>query len=1484
MRRNMKWTKRISSAMLSAVMVAGLFAGAVPTKKAEAESNVGKAIFNRMMGINQTPPNGFDDDKDPYGKGDEDFLLIEQNELFSFKTYGTDRSIQSIDRIGYDHGDVKGDIDGSITPLKQYKGTPASYNSYIANTPAAGYSFVQVTSFDPNNTKRKDHVAILGVKEDGTIGVTVMNKQGGYSSVELGKAEWLEDDIAGNDDMWDFNSMNFLCITSGDYNNDGHDTLVAYACLDDENYNLFEIYPDYNDHGKYKVKSGSKALLHDQYVGGPYSSKTWVDNKLHCALDTGDINGDGIDDLVVLSYVGYLSSAYRNEIRDLYRPLLATRIGNENITNVTDDYNRRIGVWKNGESMIAGGLSVGDVDGDGYDETVVAGIQNTISKDDNKRYNIDKEHLVTAIYKFNTKYDFTKHAHKDEWPNAYWSSELAPNEWTQSSLWVEQYGGTPTNQSDQSWPQTCVKTVAFAGKGNAESIFINGQLYSWNPSQGSIQSVLLPDYFSEKDDFAQTLNSTVACIRSSAVGVFDDNTDGREQIVYVIGLAIGGAPAGRMRYMIGMMGSKYNEDSKEYDYYSTTDEVMTNSNNYHPISGNAECEADAQLNFAVCAWDNDNDGVHAKYYGKSYAYTDPEVMAILQAPPTFEELDGATDGAGTSYTLTTSYEFEESEGHSVSHSIGAVFQLDTENVKIDASLSAANDWSETFTNTLTTSDEYTFTAIGEDQVVIYRTPVSVYRYVTELDDNPNNKDKWTGPNGEVNYFDITIPQAPVREMLSLSEYNEFAKYYNEENKRLAKEKNKTLPDNKKITDDKIPQLKVIDDQWLGHEGDPLSYMTTTSSQDGLNVLQKTPNVFGMGSSSTGYAWSKEMSHSHEISHAHGFSFDFTITFGEVVYFGVNTSLEYMHEFSSCETTSEGVGTSCEISNIDESLLEETGIPKEIAENYGFNYQMVSWPSGIIKKERIYDFDNDPDNDQYEDVPLPIYGYMLSNIRAAAPPVKDLTAEITKDKDGKEVINLKWSNPAKPDNPIKGFNIYQYFEGGELKKLATVDSNTTTYTYDKINGRTDYTFVIRSVGTLSGTEGVNSNFGRAFIESSGIYAIEYKSTDDFKDTYVCKHFNGEESEFYVQHKSVVSIQKKKTLGDIDVFTVLYSDGTSSEIQVINKVTKGTTVIADDVKAQVTIKDTKPGETPTAVYNGSVEKNVKNIVVPETVSFAGMTYNVTQVADNAFKDNKKLESITIGNNISSIGDNAFLNCTNLKNVSISNKVKEIGDNTFKNCSKLKDVTIPDGVTEIGKNAFMGCTNLTKVSIPKTVTSIDNSTFMNCANLKSVTIPENVKEISNNTFMNCKKLTNVTLPQSLTSIGDNSFTNCTNLSKISIPRNVTKIGKKSFKNCSKLSKVNIGNNTKEIGSSAFANCKSLKSFTIPKNVSKLGNNILNGDYKIKLITIKTKKLNNKSVSKKAFDGISDEITVKVPKSKNKKYSKILVKSGLSKDATIK
>ena len=59
-------------------------------------------------------------------------------------------------------------------------------------------------------------------------------------------------------------------------------------------------------------------------------------------------------------------------------------------------------------------------------------------------------------------------------------------------------------------------------------------------------------------------------------------------------------------------------------------------------------------------------------------------------------------------------------------------EVEAEVIKLNAGLSYATNWEKTFTDELTTSDEYTFTAIGEDQVVLYRTPVTTYIYQVEV--------------------------------------------------------------------------------------------------------------------------------------------------------------------------------------------------------------------------------------------------------------------------------------------------------------------------------------------------------------------------------------------------------------------------------------------------------------------------------------------------------------------------------------------------------------------------------------------------------------------------------------------------------------------------------------------------------------------------------------------------------------------------------
>lgn len=129
----------------------------------------------------------------------------------------------------------------------------------------------------------------------------------------------------------------------------------------------------------------------------------------------------------------------------------------------------------------------------------------------------------------------------------------------------------------------------------------------------------------------------------------------------------------------------------------------------------------------------------------------------------------------------------------------------------------------------------------------------------------------------------------------------------------------------------------------------------------------------------------------------------------------------------------------------------------------------------------------------------------------------------------------------------------------------------------------------------------------------------------------------------------------------------------------------------------VPNNESGTDKTVEYNKAPESG--NVVVPETVKINGETYTVTSIADNAFKNNKKIERIVIGTNIKTIGENAFMGCSNLQYVTIGKNVTTIKAKAFYKCKKLKSITIPSKVNKIGKQAFYGCKNLKTINIKTT-----------------------------------------------------------------------------------------------------------------------------------------------------------------------------------------
>jgi hypothetical protein len=179
---------------------------------------------------------------------------------------------------------------------------------------------------------------------------------------------------------------------------------------------------------------------------------------------------------------------------------------------------------------------------------------------------------------------------------------------------------------------------------------------------------------------------------------------------------------------------------------------------------------------------------------------------------------------------------------------------------------------------------------------------------------------------------------------------------------------------------------------------------------------------------------------------------------------------------------------------------------------------------------------------------------------------------------------------------------------------------------------------------------------------------------------------------------------------------------------------TTAPASVPAAGTTVKDEKSGsaykvsstdsENPTVTYTGTTDKKAKTVNVPATVTADGVTYQVTAIADNAFKGNKTITKVTVGNNITSVGANAFSGCTKLKTVTIGNNVTSIGTNAFKGCSSLTKLTVPTKVTKIGANAFSGCKKLKTLTIKNTKLtkkSIAKNAFKGLTKATTIKVPK-------------------------------------------------------------------------------------------------------------------------------------------------------------------
>lgn len=138
-------------------------------------------------------------------------------------------------------------------------------------------------------------------------------------------------------------------------------------------------------------------------------------------------------------------------------------------------------------------------------------------------------------------------------------------------------------------------------------------------------------------------------------------------------------------------------------------------------------------------------------------------------------------------------------------------------------------------------------------------------------------------------------------------------------------------------------------------------------------------------------------------------------------------------------------------------------------------------------------------------------------------------------------------------------------------------------------------------------------------------------------------------------------------------------------------------------------------------------------------------VTELAESAFEDCKKLRTITLTDAVT-VNSWAFRQCTGLESAQMP-CVRTVGMRAFESCTKLTAIDLPCAET-VGEYAFSTCTKLTAIRLP-CAAEIGEYTFSTCTALPEITLPC-LTSIPNGLFYDCRTLTSITFGSVITKVG--------------------------------------------------------------------------------------------------------------------------------------
>ena len=1077
--------KRIISVVLVAALLFGIvplsniFEGLKSLSVAQAAEE-GQSLL-QMLQINDSPVNTGDSTSNPYGPGSMN-MFSRMELLYYDNVHNSDSNYY---RRIYDYDE-------------NHK-SKIWENQEWSSQPSRQFAASQSAAFDPFGSGKRQYVATIGYNEFTNSSskkglkykLLIEDRYGNVlASTDLNEIydSFNEDDYY-LPDGYEINA--FLAITAGDFDGDGKEEVAVYNPTAKVYGCAVEIYSFNND----SVSRSKRLYLRNTNYDGDFPVRV-VCNWPVVQLTSGDINNDFADELVITSCFPHARWG-NTKNTDYAMPVTSIVAFKENSSGEVKgqfehawDYTEFDSGDTSGKTQIScyGAAAIGDIDGDNRKEIVYAGYD--LGSD---MRNSDS----SSIYKYNANVGVI---------------EYSSGEYVKGAGGVCQSVKINPNITAGLYESQCQSPIALAcfnpvGTGGKDYILIGGSIYSFRTDGGSNTPIALShnhpaaNYgfkleleLSDKNGiYSQSFTETYGnsyqyhsniWIESVVTGNFLNDENAGEQLIMIVGRKQ--SDANNYRHDLVQVAT----DAKD-NLYSVREKI------------NNACGTSFKRNMSYTAIDIDDDGMILQFVDKEAYFSDPNIIAILQSAPYFEDLtlynDDYEEDGETVFGKSSGTGSSETHGFDVTASVIAGYEAEASffgislgGVDFEAKVSASVGGEFENASEKTVSVEYASPS-SEDRVILSMTPYIRYLYkmwtpeftvptkeeydatCKSLSGDKEALEKYkrsvkgsqeaygwgaTVPAGWSDYV-MCIPEKPRTSMITVTDFDKIAEATGE--------------------------FEPIRGNVLNHEiGDPSSYPHSESAlrdfSGGTDVVSEEAQM-----DDSSYIWVSKgggtitqtiettESSSSSVTWGAGVETELVTKTAGGVKVGAGVSAEYTGSYTTMNYKSTFIaGTVC-------------GLPKvENNETAGFDFKwrFGSWKEKLNNQDCL------------------VLGFVTKECKMPLRAPKNLSIKDSTS----DSITLNWSKAGGEWTQIfmiTDNEISPYF------KIDTIDSDLTEYTVKGLSPNTKYSFALRATDTI----GSEASVYTASVSGKTKYAdgVEVPYVSQVSDVHA---LSGSDAEFRV----------------------------------------------------------------------------------------------------------------------------------------------------------------------------------------------------------------------------------------------------------------------------------------------------------------------------------------------------------------------------------